>query len=119
MENFEKTFYPDQWSYNWGPASASVTDIFGAVFIDPVAKEGVSFIPGDWKRYRNDTWDIEENVNEKDLVRFTEYMNAKVLKDKIKFTLEHIETELVFLDTKVHLKNGFLIPEMYSNNRLA
>ena len=24
-----------------GPASASVTDIFGAVFIDPVAKEGV------------------------------------------------------------------------------
>ena len=50
-------------------------------------------------------------MNEKDLVQFTEYMNAKVLKDKIKFTLEHGETELVFLDTKVHLKNGFLIPE--------
>ena len=94
-----------------GPASASVTDIFGAVFIDPVAKEGGSLIPGDWKRYQDDTWDIEENVNEKDLVQFTEYMNAKVLKDKIKFTLEHSETELVFLDTKVHLKNGFLIPE--------
>ena len=53
-------------------------------------------------------------MNEKDLVQFTEYMNAKVLKDKIKFTLEHSETELVFLDTKVHLKNGFLIPEIYS-----
>ena len=59
-------------------------------------------------------WDIEENVNEKNLVQFTEYMNGKVLKDKIKFTLEHSETELVFLDTKVHLKNGFLIQEIYS-----
>ena len=84
------------------------------VFIAPVAKEGSPLIPGDWKRYRDDTWDIKENVNEKDLVQFTEYMNAKVLKDKIKFTLEYSETELVFLDAKVHLKNGFLIPEIYS-----
>ena len=97
-----------------GPASASVTNIFGVVFMDPVAKEGGPLISGDWKRYRDDTWDIEENVNEKDLVQFTEYMNAKVLKDNIKFTLEHSETELVFLDTKVHLKNGFLSPEIYS-----
>ena len=36
-----------------------------------------------------------------------------MLKDKIKFTLEHSETEPVFLDTKVHLKNGFLILEIY------
>ena len=68
-------------------------------------------ISGDWKRYRDDTWDIEENVNVKDLVQF---MTAKVLKDKIKVTLEYSEAELVFLDTKVHLKNGFLIPEIYS-----
>ena len=45
-------------------------------------------------------------MNEKNLVQFTEYMNAKVLKDK--FTLEHSETELVFLDTKAHLKNEVL-----------
>ena len=77
------------------------------MFIDPVAKEGGPLIPGDWQQYRDDTWDIEENVNENDLVQFTEYVNAKVLKDKIKFTLEHCETELVFLDTKVHLKNRF------------
>ena len=55
-------------------------------------------------------------MNEWDLVQFTEYMNAKVLKNKIKFTLEHSETELVFLDTKVHLKNGFSIPETYSKS---
>ena len=46
-----------------------------------------------------------------------EYMNNKVLKDKIKFTLENSETELVFLDIKVHLKNEFLIPEIYSNQQ--
>ena len=45
-----------------GAESASVTDIFGAIFIDPVAKAGAPFIPSDWKRYRDDTWDIEENV---------------------------------------------------------
>ena len=55
-----------------------------------------------------------QNSQNSEFTEFTEYMNAKVLKDKIKFTLEHSETELVFLDTKVHLKNGFLIPEIYS-----
>ena len=33
-------------------------------------------IPVEWKRYQDDTWDIEENVDEKDLVQFTEYMNT-------------------------------------------
>ena len=55
-------------------------------------------------------------MNEKDIVQFTEYMNSKALKDKIKFALEHSETDLVFLDTKVHFKNGFLIPVIYSKS---
>ena len=55
-------------------------------------------------------------MDEKDLVQFTEYIYTKVLKDKIRFTLEHSDTELVFLDTKVHLKNGFLISEIYSKS---
>ena len=33
-------------------------------------------IPLEWKRFRDDTWDIEENVDEKDLVQFTGYMNT-------------------------------------------
>ena len=41
-----------------GAESASVTDIFGDIFIDPVAKAGGPFISNDWKRYRDDTWDI-------------------------------------------------------------
>ena len=33
---------------------------------------------------------------------------------KIKFTMEASSQKLVFLDTKVHLKNGYLVPEIYS-----
>ena len=44
-----------------GPESAS-TDIFGAVHIDTVAREGDgSLIPQDWKPYRDDTFDINTN----------------------------------------------------------
>ena len=39
-----------------------VTDIFGAIYIDRVVNEGNSQLhPSDWKRYRDDGWDIEEN----------------------------------------------------------
>ena len=38
-----------------GPESGSVTDIFGAEYIDKVAEKGGNFEPLDWKRYRNDT----------------------------------------------------------------
>ena len=96
------------------PESASVTDIFGAIFIDPVAKAGGPLIPSDWKRYRDDTWDIEENVEGEQLEEFTRYLNSEVLRDKIKFTVESSGSQLVFLDTKVYLREGFLVPEIYS-----
>ena len=35
-----------------GPESASVTDIFGAVYVDPVAERGAPFAPTEWKRYK-------------------------------------------------------------------
>ena len=97
-----------------GPESASVTDIFGAVYIDPVAKNGGSFVPKDWKRYRNDTWDLEDHVSEQQLETFAGYLNSNVFENKIKFTRETSKNELVFLETKVHLKDGFLISEIYS-----
>ena len=61
-----------------GPELASVIDIFGAIFIDPVAKAGGPFIPSDWKRYRDDTRDIEENVEGEQLEEFTRYLNSEV-----------------------------------------
>ena len=97
-----------------GPESASVTDIFGAVYIDPVAKSGGPIVPTDWKRHRDDTFNIEENTEDQILNSFTEYLNLNILEDKIKFTMESSSQELVFLDTKVHLKNGYLVPEIYS-----
>ena len=97
-----------------GPESASVTDIFGAVYVDPVAERSGPFAPTEWKRYRDDTWDLEEEVTEPQLHEFTEYMNSSVLQNKIKFTMETSKQDLVFLDTKVHLREGYLIPEIYS-----
>ena len=43
-----------------GTESESVTDIFGAVDIDEMARQGNKHLqPSDWRRYRDDTWDIE------------------------------------------------------------
>ena len=78
-------------------------------------KNNVQQTPTDWKRYRDDTFNIEEDVEEQELSSFTEYLNSNILESKIKFTMETSRQELVFLDTKVHLKNGYLIPEIYSN----
>ena len=113
---FEGTFFTQSNGATiGGPESASVTDIFGAIFIDPAANRSSSgFIPSDWKRYRDDTWDTEENVEGEQLEEFTRYLNSEVLRDKIKFTVESSGSQLVFLDTKVHLREGFLVPEIYS-----
>ena len=98
-----------------GLESASVTDIFGAVYIDEVARQGDgSLKPSDWRRYRDDTWDIEEVCDDHMVKNFTNHLNETILKDKIKFGPVAKETGLEFLDVKVHLKNGYLIPEIYS-----
>ena len=75
---------------------------------------GGSIVPTDWKRYRDDTFNIEEDVENQKLSSFTEYFNSSILENKIKFTMETSRQELVFLDTKVHLKSGYLFPEIYS-----
>ena len=49
---------------------ASVTGIFRAIYIDPVAKIGGPIVPTDWKRYRDDTFNIEEDVEEQELSSF-------------------------------------------------
>ena len=96
-----------------GPESASVTDIFGVVRVDPVAERDGPIAPTEWKRYRDDMWDLEEEITEPQLHDFREYMNHSVLQNKIKFTMETSKQDLVFLDTKVHFREGYLIPEIY------
>ena len=65
------------------PESASVTDIFGAEFIDQIAMRGGPIEPDNWKRYRDDTLDIKANCTLKELKEFTDYLNENVLPGKI------------------------------------
>ena len=98
-----------------GPESASTTDIFGAVHIDTIAREGDgSLIPQDWKRYRDDTFDINTNCTGEMIENFTKYLNKTVLPRTSKFEPEYSEKHLDFLDVRVHLKEGYLIPGIHS-----
>ena len=47
-------------------------------------------------------------------MNFTHYLNETVLKDKIRFQPLVKESRLKFLDVKMHLRNGYLTPEIYS-----
>ena len=68
----------------------------------------------DWKRYRDDTLDIKGNCTKEELGIFTDYLNQNVLKDKIVFEMESSRENLPFLDVNIRLKEGYLIPEIYS-----
>ena len=68
----------------------------------------------DWKRYRDDTLDINENCTEEELEIFTDNLNQNVLKDKIVFEMVNSRENLPFLDVNIRLKEGYLIPEIYS-----
>ena len=82
----------------------------GAVYIDLKAIQAGA---KNWKRYRDDILDIEEDWDSQKVKEFTQYLNKSVLKDKIKFEEESSGHELVFLDTKVHLIDGYLVLEIY------
>ena len=105
-----------------GPSSASITDIFGAEFIDPIAQNGFMSNAGEvikpesWGRYRDDTFDIEvgEMSRIENVERFTKHINENVLKNKIRFEEKTSNSELEFLDVKVCLKDGYLMPRIYA-----
>ena len=84
-----------------GPESASVTDIYGAVFIDKVIEDNIINNQEDWKRYRDDSWSVSTNTSLDRESDKTEWMNENVVKGKIRFTMEASQTEMIFLDTKV------------------
>ena len=97
--------------------SASVTNIFGAVYIDEVVRQGDgSLQPSDWCRYRDDTWYIEEICDDHMVKNFTNYLDETILKDKIKFEPVTKETWLETLDVKIHLKNGVLCQKSIQRN---
>ena len=102
--------------------SASIKNIFGGQFIDPVAERGIRtnageiLEPTDWRRYRDDTWDIEvgELAKPENILRFTGNLNENICKGKIIFEPDNDPQELTFLDTKVYLEDSYLKPVIYS-----
>ena len=106
------------------PDSGSITDIFGAVFIDKKFMEECPRKPDNYKRYRDDTIDVCKNTTEKEQQEITGWMNSNIYQNKIKFNIESIGEEVIFLDTKVKVvevqKEGeqrfILAPSMYSKD---
>ena len=84
-----------------GPESASVTDIYGAVFIDSKIEENIINENEDWKWYIDDSFSISLLTSKEREIEKTEWMNNNIVKDTIKFTMECSQDEMIFLDTKI------------------
>ena len=56
----------------------------------------------------------ERDCDENQIYEFMEYLNRTVLKDKTRFQPLVKESGLEFLDVKVYLRNGYLTPEISS-----
>ena len=74
------------------------------MFIDSKIQENIINEDEDWKRYRDGSFLISlRTCNEKDIEK-TKWMNENIVKDKIKFTMECSQDEMVFLDIKIVAK---------------
>ena len=85
-----------------GPESASVTDIYGAVFIDTKVSDILNENE-DWRRYRDDSWSISMQTSMEREKEKTTWMNQNIVRDKITFTMEANQETMVFLDTRVNV----------------
>ena len=109
---------------NGSPDSGSVTDIFGAIHIDKVIQDHCPIEPENYRRYRDDTFDVCLKSSEEDQKLVTNWMNENIYQDKIKFTANYDREKMVFLDTELTLREAtvnnergfYLIPQMYSKD---
>ena len=59
-----------------GPKSASVTDILGrSLYTEWFSERNSQLHPSEWKRYRDDGSDMEEDCDENQIHEFREYLN--------------------------------------------
>ena len=87
-----------------GLESASVIDIYGTVFIDSKIEENIINEDNNWKRYRHDSFSISLQISKDTEIEKIKWINENTLKDKIKFTMEFIQDEMIFLNTKLVTK---------------
>ena len=97
-----------------GPNSGSVTDIFGAEYIDQKIYQDCPYNVSEYKRYRDDTIDISINSTIEEQQAITTWLNENVYKGKIKFELNCNQSSVEFLDIKLNLIDGILMTECYS-----
>ena len=81
-----------------GPNAGSVTDIYGAEYIDKIMYEECPFDIEEYKRYRDDTFDVSTNTSIEEQHLINEWLNNKVYKGKIKFKLDCDPKSIPFLD---------------------
>ena len=81
-----------------GPDSGSVTDIYGGIHIDKKILEDCPIDQTNYKRYRDDTANVEPDSTEEEQQQVTEWLNANIYPGKIKFECKTSRTELEFLD---------------------
>ena len=107
------------------PDSGSVTDIFGAIYIDDVLEKDCPIPPENYGRFHDDTLDICTNSTKEEQNQVTTWMDQNIYEGKIKFEMKCDDKELEFLDTKITLATGkdesnpdkvYLIPKMYSKS---
>ena len=99
-----------------GPDEGSVTDIFGAIYIDKVIQEECSSDIEEYNRYKDDTADVNTNSTIEQQKIITDWLNENVYKGKIKFKLDCDPKTIPFLDIIVNLINGFLLTETHSKD---
>ena len=106
------------------PDTGTVTDSFGAIHVDKVIQDRCPIKPENYRRYRDDTFDVCLKSSRKHQKLVTSWMNENIYQDKIKFTANYDREKMVFLDTEVTLREttvkkerGFyLIPQTYSKD---
>ena len=58
---------------------------FGAVYIAEVSRKGDENLqPSDWHRYKDDTWDIEEDCDDENAKRFTDHLNKYIIRSNLR-----------------------------------
>ena len=97
-----------------GPAVGSITDIFGAKFIDKVIYEECPYGINEYNRYRDDTINISSNTSIDQQHEINEWLNDNIYKGKIRFKMDCDPSTIPFLDVRVNFINGFLRTETYS-----
>ena len=78
-----------------GPESASITDIFRAVFIDEPAPFEGPFEPLEFCGYRDDMFDVEITETKEEINAFADFLNGLI--PGIRFNLKLGKIKSIFL----------------------